>query len=64
MAPTLEKYKDRLPVPRVVHPVGTKNGQPYYELEIDRRITLTVIGQILLPIAESGHAILHELHVR
>lgn len=34
MAPTLEKFKDVLPVPRVIQPVGTKYGQPYYELEM------------------------------
>lgn len=34
MAPTLEKYKDPLPIPRVVNPVETKNGKPYYELEM------------------------------
>ncbi len=34
MAPILEKYKDQLPIPRVIHPVETKKGQPYYELEM------------------------------
>ncbi|HHW30658.1 MAG TPA: multicopper oxidase domain-containing protein [Clostridiaceae bacterium] len=34
MAPVLEKYKDALPIPKVIKPVGKKNGQPYYELEM------------------------------
>lgn len=34
MAPILEKYKDRLPVPKVLKPVGTKDDIPYYELEM------------------------------
>ncbi|WP_148218471.1 multicopper oxidase [Thermosediminibacter oceani] len=34
MAPKLEKFKDPLPVPKFIRPVGTKNGIPYYELEM------------------------------
>ncbi len=34
MALLLEKYKDPLPIPEVIRPVGTKKGQPYYELEM------------------------------
>ncbi|MBP7175317.1 MAG: multicopper oxidase domain-containing protein [Thermoclostridium sp.] len=34
MAPLLEKYKDPLPIPGIIRPVGTKKGQPYYELEM------------------------------
>lgn len=34
MAPTLNKFKDKLPVPRVIQPVGTKYGQPYYEVKM------------------------------
>lgn len=34
MAPLLEKYKDPLPIPGVIQPVGTKKCQPYYELEM------------------------------
>lgn len=34
MAPNLEKFKDPLPIPKVIRPVGTRNGIPYYELEM------------------------------
>ena len=34
MAPILEKYKDPLPIPRVIHPMGKKCGEPFYELEM------------------------------
>ena len=39
MAPTLQKYKDPLPIPRVIHPIGTTNGRPYYELEMTDVVT-------------------------
>ncbi len=34
MAPTLEKYKDPLPIPCVAHPAPAKDCKPYYELEM------------------------------
>ena len=34
MAPILEKYKDPLPIPKVIKPAETKNGHPYYEIEM------------------------------
>ncbi len=34
MAPILEKYKDPLPIPRLIHPMGKKCGEPFYELEM------------------------------
>lgn len=34
MAPLLEKYKDPLPIPKVLRPFGKLKGQPYYELEM------------------------------
>ncbi|MCG0275442.1 MAG: multicopper oxidase family protein, partial [Thermosediminibacteraceae bacterium] len=34
MAPILKKFKDALPIPKVLRPVGTKKGLPYYESEM------------------------------
>lgn len=34
MAPLLEKYKDKLPIPKKLKPLGIKNGRPYYEIEM------------------------------
>ena len=34
MAPTLKKYKDPLPIPRIIKPVAFRNYQPFYELEM------------------------------
>jgi len=33
-SPDLEKWVDDVPRPDVIEPVGTKNGQPYYEVEM------------------------------
>ena len=33
-SPNIEKWVDEVPRPEVVEPVGTKNQQPYYEVEI------------------------------
>ncbi|SDR25659.1 multicopper oxidase domain-containing protein [Natronobacterium texcoconense] len=33
-SPDLEKWIDEVPRPGVVEPTGTKNGQPYYEIEM------------------------------
>jgi spore coat protein A len=33
-SPALEKWVDEVPRPGVVEPTGTKDGQPYYEIEI------------------------------
>ncbi|PHQ46994.1 hypothetical protein DJ68_04270, partial [Halorubrum sp. C3] len=33
-SPELEKWVDEVPRPGVIEPQGTKEGQPYYEVEI------------------------------
>lgn len=34
MAPILEKYKDPLPIPKIIQPVSKRDGEPYYEVEM------------------------------